>query len=233
MNNRPIILFTVIWNLSVFGQVGINNNNPDSSAMLDIRTNGTTNNKGVLLPRIYLTSAVDNTTIVSPAKGLSVFNINGLIGEGIYVNEGTSVSPLWQRMKTVQSDALSRYVSTMAYTGATTSPANILESDTFQWRLISGGSNYELQARLKNIPAQDIITTPTYLLRWNGTATGITVLPSFTWILSGWDSWQTLYSFTSADQGLFYFGIQGTDKLFRVNAYTVTDSYNSLLVEQF
>lgn len=52
------------------GSVGVGITAPDSSAKLDI----TSSNKGVLLPRIALASATDQTTIPSPAKGLLVYN---------------------------------------------------------------------------------------------------------------------------------------------------------------
>jgi hypothetical protein len=233
MDNKLIIFLTAFLSSLIFGQVGVNNNTPDSSSILDITANPITNNKGVLLPKVHLTSITDNTTILSPAKGLIIFNTNGLIGEGIYVNEGTSSSPLWQGMKTMQSEVLSRFISTMIYTGATTNPVKILNSDTFQWRLISNGAFYELQARLKAIPGQNVVTTSTYLLGWNDTATAVVLLPSFVWTPANWNIWQNMYSYASGEQGLFYFGIQNTDKLFRVNVFTVTDSYNSLLIEQF
>lgn len=233
MKNKWIIFLAALLSPFVMGQVGVNNNAPDSSSLLDITANATTTNKGVLLPKVHLTSITDNSTILSPAKGLIVFNTNGLIGEGIYVNEGTSSSPLWQGLKTAQSEELSRFVSTMIYTGTTTDPVKILNSDTFQWRLLSNGTSYELQARLKAIPAQNIVTTSTSLLRWAGSATGVNILPSFVWTPANWDVWQNIYTYASGVQGLFYFGIQNTDKLFRVNVFTVTDSYNSLLIEQF
>ncbi len=235
MKNKWIVFLAVLLSSSVMGQVGVNNNAPDSSSLLDITANATTTNKGVLLPKVHLTSITDNSTILSPARGLVVFNTNGLIGEGIYVNEGTSSSPLWQGLKTVQSETLSRFISTMIYIGTTTDPVKILSSDTFQWRLISNGTSYRLQARLKAIPAQNIITTATSLLGWLGSAgtAGVSLLPSFVWTSANWDVWQNIYTFGSGVQGLFYFGIQNTDKLFRVNVFTVTDSYNSLLIEQF
>ncbi|MGH1516739.1 hypothetical protein [Chryseobacterium sp. JK1] len=55
------------------GQVGIGLPQPDSSAMLHVKSI----NKGVLLTSIALNSATDNTTVPSPADGLIVWN-NGI-----------------------------------------------------------------------------------------------------------------------------------------------------------
>ncbi|GEN69402.1 hypothetical protein [Chryseobacterium rhizosphaerae] len=52
------------------GAVGIGTSAPDISAIVDI----TATNKGILIPRVALTSATDQVTIASPATGLMVFN---------------------------------------------------------------------------------------------------------------------------------------------------------------
>lgn len=52
------------------GVVGIGTVQPSASSVLDI----TAPDKGVLLPRVALTSATDTTTIASPANGLLVYN---------------------------------------------------------------------------------------------------------------------------------------------------------------
>jgi polyhydroxybutyrate depolymerase len=70
--------------------VGINTNGsvPDSSAMLDIKSN----NKGLLIPRVLLTSLHDSITIRKPAISLMVFNTNITLpgGAGFYVWNGKS-----------------------------------------------------------------------------------------------------------------------------------------------
>ncbi|WP_172280371.1 hypothetical protein [Chryseobacterium sp. LAM-KRS1] len=70
-----------VFNLG-YSQVGINTTNPDKSAVLDI----TSQNKGVLFPRIFLQSLTDTSTIPDPAEGLVVWNTNtGLSrGKGLY-----------------------------------------------------------------------------------------------------------------------------------------------------
>src|SRR5947207_15680166 len=53
-------------------QVGINNSNaaPDNTAMLDIRSV----NRGLLIPRIALTSSNDVSTIAGPVVSLLIYN---------------------------------------------------------------------------------------------------------------------------------------------------------------
>lgn len=52
------------------GQIGIGTSSPDGSAALDIEAN----NKGLLIPRVSLTSTIDQTTVATPANGLIVYN---------------------------------------------------------------------------------------------------------------------------------------------------------------
>jgi hypothetical protein len=214
-----------------FGQVGINTSAPHSSAILDIV--GKSGKQGTLLPKVNLTSATDATTIVSPVKGLTVFNTNGFIGEGMYVNEGTETLPSWQKMKLLQSAELSRIVSTLVYSGATTNAARILNTDTFQWRMVSNAANYSMQMRLKAAPAANVTTTSTFSLNWKDADQVTSPIPSFTWTPANWNVWQTVYTYQSSLETFYYFGVVGTDKLFRVNAYTVTNANNYLMVEQF
>lgn len=231
--HKIIICVSILGTFFSMAQVGINTNNPNPSSMLDITANPVTNNKGILLPKVYLISNTDNTTIPFPATGLIIINSNSLIGNGIYVNKGTPASPSWQRMKLLQSNESSRFISTMVYSGLTSNASQILNTDTFQWRFVPTGANYALQMRLKAAPITDIITTPTFALFWNISGRGSIARPSFTWNSTNWETWQTFAIYASGHEGLFYFGVQGTTKLFRVSMYTVRDSYNSLMVEQF
>lgn len=80
--------------------VGINTSGaaPDASAMLDI----TSTSKGLLIPRVSLTSLTDASTIASPAVSLLVYNSNASLtgGVGYYFNSGTSGSPVWTKLVT-------------------------------------------------------------------------------------------------------------------------------------
>jgi len=54
--------------------------NGNNSAMLDIKSS----NKGLLIPRVSLSSNTDNTTIASPAIGLMIYDIGTNITAGFY-----------------------------------------------------------------------------------------------------------------------------------------------------
>lgn len=78
-------------------------NAPDVSAMLDIVSSG----KGLLLPRVSLTSTTDATTIATPATSLIVYNTNAALtgdnadGVGYYYNAGTAGTPSWTKLAPV------------------------------------------------------------------------------------------------------------------------------------
>jgi hypothetical protein len=80
--------------------VGISTNGatPDPSAMLDI----VSSNKGLLIPRISLSSTAD--AAISPATSLLVYNTNAAMtngnGAGFYYNSGTSGAPSWVKLVT-------------------------------------------------------------------------------------------------------------------------------------
>lgn len=79
---------------SVFAQQGIGTNNPDKSAALEIAST----NKGLLIPRMNLTwvSNAINAPIVTPAKGLLVYNTTSIsnVPEGFYYFDGTKWVPI-------------------------------------------------------------------------------------------------------------------------------------------
>lgn len=86
-------------------QTGINTTTPDPSSVLDIEST----DKGLLIPRVFLTAVTDATTITSPAKSLVVFNTNTNIlempyGEGLYYNSGTPGDPVWDKLATQESE---------------------------------------------------------------------------------------------------------------------------------
>ena len=87
-----LTLMTLYFGLShSFSQVAINTDGSAAaaSAILDVKAN----NKGLLTPRVSLTSITDVTTILSPATGLLVYNTNAAIasgcGTGFYFYNGT------------------------------------------------------------------------------------------------------------------------------------------------
>ncbi len=93
------VLMTMMSTSVMYSQnVGINPTGavPDNSAGLDVNFT----NKGLLIPRVNLTSATDGVTIPSPATSLLVYNTGtgGLTPAGYYYNAGTPGSPNWVRL---------------------------------------------------------------------------------------------------------------------------------------
>jgi trimeric autotransporter adhesin len=90
-----ISIFFVLLISTVHSQsVGINSDGstPHSSAALDIKSS----NKGLLVPRLSLSSETDATTIASPQTSLLIFNTNASLpaGVGFYFWNGTRWSKL-------------------------------------------------------------------------------------------------------------------------------------------
>ena len=78
-------LVPVLITAGTFAQIGINNENPDASAVLDI----TSTTAGLLPPRM---TSIQRNAIVLPAKGLIVFNttLNSL-----QINQGDATTANW------------------------------------------------------------------------------------------------------------------------------------------
>ena len=98
MKRIAILLTVLIVHQQIFsqGNVGIGTISPNPSAVLDVYSS----NKGMLVPRVYLQSAIDKTTIPLPASSLLVYNTNGNLTGGIafFYNSGTTAAPSWQRV---------------------------------------------------------------------------------------------------------------------------------------
>ena len=85
--SRFIAILLFVVSISAQAQVGINSTgaNPDNSAMLDVSST----DKGVLVPRM---TAAQRTGILSPAKGLLIYQNDGT--EGFYYFDGL----IWTRL---------------------------------------------------------------------------------------------------------------------------------------
>lgn len=99
---KIVLLFSLLWfQQKLFAQtienVGINTYTPDPSAALDVQAT----NKGVLLPRVFLQSETDGTTVLNPAHGLVLYNTNDDLPNkvGVYFNSGTVSSPIWKNLE--------------------------------------------------------------------------------------------------------------------------------------
>lgn len=103
------------------GNVGIGTNSPNSSALLDVNTDGLASGskKGFLGPKAALTSQTDQVTIPSPATGLLVYNLGtgGLVYNGYVFWNGTE----W---RTFNNGSLAPgTVGTITCNGVTLSPS--------------------------------------------------------------------------------------------------------------
>ncbi len=100
----------------VEGCVAIGTPTPDASAQLTL---GSTS-KGFLPNKVSLSSTSDASTVASPATGLIVYNTNAAIsggyGIGLYMNTGTSSSPVWGQLA-VTSPVQGSTVSKIIYSG--------------------------------------------------------------------------------------------------------------------
>lgn len=78
------ILFLILFPLISYSQVGINTTTPDASSMLDI----TSNDKGLLIPRISIPNLNASAPVTTPAVSLLVYNTNSTTGVGYYYWDG-------------------------------------------------------------------------------------------------------------------------------------------------
>ncbi len=83
--------------MCVSAQIGVGTTQIQSSEILSIAPSlpSETNSRGVLIPRVALTSETDNTTIANPTPLLAVYNTtnNATITKGFYLWNGT----MWER----------------------------------------------------------------------------------------------------------------------------------------
>lgn len=92
-----IILTALVCHEIIYAQqnVGIGTNTPNASSLLDLSSN----NKGLLVPRVNLISETDVVTIINPATSLLIYNTNNTLpdGEGHYFWNGSKWSKLATR----------------------------------------------------------------------------------------------------------------------------------------
>ena len=95
----------------------------NTSAALDVDFT----NKGVLIPRVALSSLTDAVTVANPATSLLVYSKGGAIADGYYYNSGTSVAPIWSSFITTASTGNGCFTNWQLFTanGTFTVPAGI------------------------------------------------------------------------------------------------------------
>lgn len=90
------IILTVIPLLNMVAQVGISTNNPNKDAVLDLNTTSGSATKGLLMPKVALTSTDSPAPLSTHVAGMHVYNTattgidNTQVLPGEYFNNGTS-----------------------------------------------------------------------------------------------------------------------------------------------
>ena len=101
------VLLLLILSFNLNAQVGVGTRNPDASAMFQVESN----DKGVLIPKVALTSASDIATVTSPANGLLIFNTsttsssNDSLSPGFYFYNGFE----WKRLLNSGDELITTY----------------------------------------------------------------------------------------------------------------------------
>jgi len=100
MRSKIILLGLVIITTNLFSQVGINTTSPSASAILDISSS----NKGVLFPRVSLSSTTVEAPVTDADHGIFVFNTstsgngNSAVTPGYYWwNDPNGTGGEWER----------------------------------------------------------------------------------------------------------------------------------------
>lgn len=121
MKNKIFISGFLLASVFSFAQVGINTTSPDASAVLDVSST----NKGILGPRISLTSATMQLGSAPNAAGLLIYNTGPTITPGYYFWNGSE----WRVFNTSSSES-----------GSTQSLANV-ESIAVMGPLVATSDN--------------------------------------------------------------------------------------------
>lgn len=107
--------FTVVATLSA--QIGINTQTPDASAALDV----VSTDKGMLIPRM---TTAQKTAISTPAEGLIVYDTTL---KCISQNAGTTTSPAWVCLSSVDAQNISFYMPSIAIDASSVASGQTLD----------------------------------------------------------------------------------------------------------
>ena len=159
-----------------FGRVSINTPAADTSALLDIYDD----HRGLLIPRIALTSVTDGATIPLPAKSLLVWNntLGGLNPEGYFYNAGNSSSPNWVQLATTMNWQLNGNAGTTPSTAPIGSTVNNNFIGTTDNKDVVMATNNLERVRIKNNGNVGVGTSspPVKFSVYNGNAESIRLI---------------------------------------------------------
>lgn len=195
-----------------FSQIGINTTVPNQSAMLDI----VSNNKGVLVPRIALSSRTDAATIPSPATGLIIYNTTtaGIGGNqitpGLTINTGTPANPIWASLQVI-TNTQGHTTDKLRYLGFPNVTKTTTVGGFLEFRVRQSGGFYYFEMRLLNPPTSNM------LYRYNRIGYGLTpttgekinngYASNFTFTPANYNVWQTVDFPLIADGSLGFHGV--------------------------
>jgi len=134
---RLIILLLSLYFSPKAQNLGVNATGavPNTSAGLDIDFA----NKGVLIPRVALSSLADGVTIVSPATSLLVYSKGGAVSDGYYYNSGTPGAPIWTSFVTSANNGCFSNWQLFTSNGTFTVPAGVTKIKIFVYGGGAGG----------------------------------------------------------------------------------------------
>ncbi|WP_054509037.1 hypothetical protein [Chryseobacterium sp. ERMR1:04] len=194
----------------VFGQVGIGTSTPDPSAILHLESS----NNGLLLPRNTLTGTGDATTIPNPSTGLFIYHTgNTALTSGMYVNQGTSTSPIWNRTEQVSSSNEGAKIYKAKYRGRNSylqnfpKPTLMIPELNMEVRFaetISGATvDHVFQFRLLQQPSTNV--TLRINEHWQGDASGDHGANPYTadYTTANWNVWQSVAGSWKGEWGFY------------------------------
>ncbi len=172
---------------------------PDASAMLEVKAS----NKGLLIPRVSLSSTTDNTTIASPATSLLVYNT---ATAGTAPNNVTPGYYYWTGSKWMRLLAVDDKVSWLLTGNAGTTPTTNFLGTTDDQPLVIRTNNTERSRILSNGQVLINRTTANYsgdLLEVQGNSTYPFAINGLTNQASG----AGVYGYNSASGGISILGV--------------------------
>lgn len=192
----------IFISLGLNAQVGINTSTPDASALLDLGPG----NKGLLIPRVALTSLTDVTTIPNPTHGLMVYNTTNdptknLIANSFYYYNAEASYLKW--MNFIDSNSVASQLENLklpVYVGQV--------YKTNQQTFTSLTSSNVNIINFNSSPSTDFFNSG-YIKRKTGSTTTFIVLKSGYYVFEGFTTWQ----FTATDTTFWTVAIESGTSL--------------------